>query len=70
MFKKLLRPKRPGAPMLNDFLYYSRLAEGARYLAERSADMAERNQHLAMAARYRLQSLGEPRLPRQGCVSA
>ena len=56
--------------MHDENTYYSRLAEGARYLAERAASIAERNRHLAAAARYRMQSIGEPYPPLRGRIAA
>jgi hypothetical protein len=51
------RPRREAAqplaaPERADAAYYHRLETGARWLADRSADDAEREQHLGMANRY------------------
>jgi hypothetical protein len=43
----------PAASPRADAPYYARLEHGARYLASRSADAAQRGVHLDMAARYR-----------------
>ena len=40
--------------------YYARLMQGALFLAEQAEDPAESRRHLAMAARYQMQSLGQP----------
>ncbi len=56
--------------MQDESTYYSRLAEGARFLADRAASIAERNRHLAAAARYRMQSIGEPYPPLRGRIAA
>ncbi len=56
--------------MHDESTYYSRLAEGARFLADRAASIAERNRHLAAAARYRMQSIGEPYPPLRGRIAA
>lgn len=44
----------------DEFLYYSRLVQGALFLAEQAATRDESRRHLAMAARYRMQAAGAP----------
>jgi hypothetical protein len=50
-------------PAQDDSLDYAKLEAGALYLAEQAEDSADRNRHLAMAARYHMQALGEPYPP-------
>ena len=51
----------------DDSLYYAELEAGALYLAEQAEDSTDRNRHLAMAARYHMQALGEPYPPFCSC---
>ena len=44
----------------NDASYYAQLMQGALFLAEQAEDPAESRRHLAMAARYRMQSMDLP----------
>jgi hypothetical protein len=54
------RPRETSMLQQDDFIHYSRLRQGALYLADRAADPAERRRHLAAAAEYRARGLGEP----------
>lgn len=50
-------------PAQDDSRYYAELEAGALYMAEKAEDSTDRNHHLAMAARYHMQALGEPYPP-------
>jgi hypothetical protein len=52
-----------------DFDYYEPLAKGALYLAGQATDPSERIRHLAMAAKYHMQSKGHPWPPRRRSLS-
>ncbi len=52
------------AQVKSDSAYYSELAIGAEYLAEKSASAAERAEHLRMARLYRLRARDAAPSPR------